>query len=89
MGRLKWRATGFDAYVSFFSNSKAFEKAVRQSSPCFAYVDLLVYCTGYAIDDIYGEHLKWIVILADRLGNEILAMLEIKPDKFCIVCVYI
>ena len=32
--------------------------------------------------------IKWLVILADRFGPEILTLLEIK-DKFCIVCVCI
>ena len=40
-------------------------KAVCQSSPHFAYVDLLTQCAGYTIDDIYGDHVKWSVILED------------------------
>ena len=31
-----------------------FAEAVRQSSPCFAYVDFLAERAGYAIDDICG-----------------------------------
>ena len=60
-----------------------FPKAVRQSSPCFAYVDLLTWSAGYAIDDIYGSkmHVQRSVILADRFGPKILAMLEIKGQS--------
>ena len=58
LGRLNCRATCFDASVSLFSTSHVFAKAVRQSSPCFAYVDFLAYCAGYAIDDIYGDACK-------------------------------
>ena len=32
-----------------------FAEAVRQSPPCFPYVDFLAYCAGYAIDDICGD----------------------------------
>ena len=43
--------------VVFFFVSYVFAKAVRQSSPCFAYVDL-TQRVGYAIDDIYGDACK-------------------------------
>ena len=59
-----------------------FSEAVRQSSPCFAYVDLLTKRAGYAIDDVYGDACLWSVILADRLGPEILTILEIKGRVF-------
>ena len=32
-----------------------FAEAVRQSTPCFAYVDFLAWRAGYAIDDICGD----------------------------------
>ena len=32
-----------------------FAEAVRQSSPCFPYVDFLAKRAGYAIDDICGD----------------------------------
>ena len=32
-----------------------FAEAVRQSSPCFAYVAFLAYRAGYAIDDTGGD----------------------------------
>ena len=45
------------SYVVFFftSVSYVFAKAVHESSPCFAYVDLLLKRAGYAIDGIYGD----------------------------------
>ena len=57
-----------------------FAKKVRLSSPCFACVDLVLLCPGYAIDGInfMEMHVKWLVILADRFGPEILTMLEMK-----------
>ena len=53
-----------------------FAKAVCPASPSLAYVDLLTQRADYAIDDIYGNACK--VTLADRLGAEILTVLEIK-----------
>ena len=40
--------------VVFFYFSWVFAKAVRQFSSCFAYVDVLPYRAGNAIDDISG-----------------------------------
>ena len=40
--------------VVLFCVSYVFAEAVRQSPPCFAYVDFLAQRTGYAIDDICG-----------------------------------
>ena len=37
-----------------------FAEAVRQSSPCFAYVDFLAEPAGYAIDDISGDACKMV-----------------------------
>ena len=47
-------------------------EAVRQSSPCLAYVDFLSLCAGYVIDDICGDAFKI------RLDSRILTVLEIK-----------
>ena len=33
-------------------------EAVRQSSPCFAYVNFLSLCAGYVIDYIRGDAFK-------------------------------
>ena len=41
-------------------------KTVRQSSPCFAYVDLLTERVGYAIDHIYGDACK---VVSDFRGS--------------------
>ena len=54
-----------------------FSEAVRQSSPCFACVDLLTKRAGYAIDDICGD----VCEVVSDLGPEILTTLE--RDKFC------
>ena len=35
-----------------------FAKAVGQSSPCFAYVDLFASYAGYAVDDVCGDACK-------------------------------
>ena len=35
-----------------------FSEAVRQSSLCFAHIDLLTKRAGYAIDDVYGDACK-------------------------------
>ena len=39
--------------VVLFCVSQVFPEAVRQSPPCFAYVDFFAQGTGYAIDEIY------------------------------------
>ena len=44
--------------IVFSYISKVFAKVVRQSSLCFAHVDLLILRAGYAIDDIYGDACK-------------------------------
>ena len=59
--KIKWRASGFDASVPFFSTS-------RQSSPCFAYVDLLTSRAGCAIDDIYGDACKVVSDFSGSIG---------------------
>ena len=62
--------TGLDACVLFFFYiSKVFSKAVRQSSPCFAYVDLLTKRAGYAIDEIYGDACKVVSDFSESIGS--------------------
>ena len=57
--KIKWCATGLDAFVAFFFYiSQVFAKAVRRSSPGFTYVDLLTQRAGNAIDDFYGHACK-------------------------------
>ena len=67
-----------------------FAEAVRQSSSCFAYVDVFVKRAGYAIDDISGGACKGSVVLAHRVGPEILTMVEIKGQvlhrRFLVGC---
>ena len=68
---------GFGRISVFFYISWVFTKAVRAPSPCFAYTDLLTQHAGYAIMTLTEMHVRWSVIFADRLGPEILTMLEI------------
>ena len=53
--------TGLDASV--------FSEAVLQSSPCFAYVDLLTKRAGYAIDDICGDACKVVSDFSGSIGS--------------------
>ena len=55
-----------------------FVKAVRQSSPCFAYVDLLSSVQVMQLMTFTEMHIKCSVTLADRLGPEILTVLDVK-----------
>ena len=48
--------------------AQAFAKAVRQSSPCFAYVDLSTLRAGYAMDQIYGDAWKVVCDLSRSIG---------------------
>ena len=59
-------------FVVLFCVSQVFAEAVRQSPPCFAYVDFLAQRAGYAIDDICGDAGEMVCDLMDRLGPEIL-----------------
>ena len=52
--------------VAFFNISQMFAKAVRQFSPCFAYVDLPTQRAGYATDDIYEDACK---VVSDFSGS--------------------
>ena len=71
LGRLKWRATGLAVSVSFFSTSPrcSESKVVRQSSPCFAYVDHLTKRAGYAVDEIYGDAYQVISDFSGSIGS--------------------
>ena len=53
--------------VVFFYISLVF--VVRQSSPCFAYVDLLKKRVRYAIDDIYGDVCKVVSDFGGSIGS--------------------
>ena len=44
-------------------------KAARQSSACFAYVDLLTQRAGYTIDDIYGDACKVVGDFRGLIGS--------------------
>ena len=46
-----------------------FAKAVRESSPFFAHVDLLTESTGYAIDDIYGDACEVVSDFSGSIGS--------------------
>ena len=65
--------------MSIFYISKEFANAVRQCSPCFIYryvhsVQVVQLMTSTEM------HVKCSVTLADRLGPEILTLLEIKSQ---------
>ena len=53
----------FAAFCSFFF------KAVRRSSPCFAYVAFLAYRAGYAIDEICGDACEMVSDLNRSIGS--------------------
>ena len=46
-----------------------FAKAIRQSSSCFAYVDLLTERAGYGIDDIYEDSCKGVSDFSGSIGS--------------------
>ena len=46
-----------------------FSEAVRQASPCFAYIDLLTKRAGYAIDDVYGDACKVVSDFSASIGS--------------------
>ena len=54
--------------VVFFCISQVFAKAVRQLSPCFAYVDL-TQRAAYAKDDIYGDTCKVVCDFSGSIGS--------------------
>ena len=68
LGRLKWRATGLDASLSFFSTSR---RCSRNRSPSRLPVSPMY--------NLFAEvHVKRLVILTDRLGPDILLVLTMK-----------
>ena len=66
-----------------------FAEAVRQSPPGFAYVDFLAQHAGYTIDGICGDAGEMVVTLTDRLGPEILTVLEIKGQVLHLVRLHV
>ena len=46
-----------------------FAEAVRQSSPCFAYVDFLAQRAAYAIDDICGDGGEMVCDFNGSIGS--------------------
>ena len=55
--------------VVFFYISYVFSEAVRQSSPCFGYIDLLTKRAGYAIDYVYGDACKVVSDFSGLIGS--------------------
>ena len=47
-------------------------EAIRQSPPCFAYVDFLALRAAYAIDDICGDAGVMVCDFDGSIGSEIL-----------------
>ena len=59
-----------------------FAKAVSQSSPCFAYVDLRTYRAGYAIYDIYGDACKVVSDVSGSIGSGDVNFVRNKGESF-------
>ena len=45
-----------------------FAEAVRQSSPCFVYIDFLAWRAGYEIDDFCGDACKMVSDFNGSIG---------------------
>ena len=79
LGRLKWRATGLDASLSFFSTSR---RCSRNRSPSRLPVSPmynLLHNVQVMQEMTFAEvHVKRSVILTDRLGPDILLVLTMK-----------
>ena len=76
LGKLKCLKTGFDASLSFLRREGVL--GIGQSSSCFADVYLSAIRASYAIETLAEVHVKWSVILMDRLGPDILLALWMK-----------
>ena len=76
LGRLKWRATGLDASLSFFSTSR---RCSRNRSPSRLPVSPMYNLLHNVQVMTFAEvHVKRSVILTDRLGPDILLVLTMK-----------
>ena len=79
LGRLKWRATGLDASLSFFSTSRRCSRNRSPSRlPVSPMYNLLHNVQGYAINDICGGTCETIGDHNRLLGPDILLVLTMK-----------
>ena len=79
LGRLKWRATGLDASLSFFSTSRRCSRNRSPSRlPVSPMYNLLHNVQVMQLMTFAEVHVKRSVILTDRLGPDILLVLTMK-----------
>ena len=83
MRKIKMARNWFWSICVVFSYiSWEFAKAIRQSSPWFACVDLLALCAGYIIDDIDGDERKVVSDFGESIRSRDLNYVTNKRTSF-------